>query len=52
MIYLGIIGDQVYYLKQNPLTKEITLVVNWKGTYKERIYKSKRMILYYMRQLL
>lgn len=52
MILLGRLEDKVYFLKQDPLTKKITLVVNWPGTFRRREYRSKRLILYYIKKLL
>lgn len=41
---IGVIGDRHYYLKQNPLTKEICIEVhNW-STRKRRTYTNKSMM--------
>lgn len=52
MIILGYIGDRVFFLNQNPLTKKITLEVNWLGTNRKKVFRSKRMILHYLERLL
>ncbi len=41
---IGVKDNKHYYLKQNPLTKELYIIVdNW-GNRKRRIYKNKGMI--------
>lgn len=52
LINLGQIDNKIFYLKQDPLTMEITLQVNYGGTNKQRIYKSKKQIMYYLNLLL
>lgn len=52
MLYLGKLGDRLFLLDQSPLTKKITLTVNWCGTRRSMVYRNKRMILYYIARFL
>ena len=41
---IGVKGNKHYYLKQNPLTKDIYITVNDFSKEKTRTYKNKNMI--------